>query len=216
MQGTRERILAEIVRQRSARVEELAEDLAISTAAVRRHLDHLRADGLVEVRSVKQATGRPYHEYHPTAAALGSLPDAYARLLEDLLPMLEADDDIAASMTLERARQIAARHTAEVSGASADEAAARVTESLRAEGILEEWEQAGDGFRLVNGTCPYLQAAEISRLPCESDRQAISLLMGREVEQTTRIVDGAPICEYLVRQDGEPVRERETASEGVS
>jgi predicted ArsR family transcriptional regulator len=66
----------------------------------------------------------------------------------------------------------------------------------------------------VNGTCPYLQAAELSRLPCESDRQAISLLMGSEVEQIARIVDGAPVCEYLVRHgDDERARALHPSSE---
>ena len=74
-----------------------------------------------------------------------------------------------------------------------------MTASLRQEGILESWRAADDGFHLVNGTCPYRKAAEISPLPCESDRKAIELLLGLDVEQLNRIVDGSPICEYLVR-----------------
>ena len=35
------------------------DDVAVTAAAIRRHLDNLRADGLVDVRSVRQATGRP-------------------------------------------------------------------------------------------------------------------------------------------------------------
>lgn len=204
MQGTRERILTQIIQQRGARVEELAEALDISAPAVRRHLDHLRADGLIEVRHVRQATGRPYHEFHPTELAMGSLPDGYARLLAGLLPALDAHASVAAALSHEMAATVAARHSNEVSAVSTAEVVAQVTESLRGEGILEAWQEQDDGYHLVNGTCPYLQAAELSRLPCESDRQAIALLVGADVEQIARIVDGAPICEYLVRheQDG--------------
>ena len=34
---------------------------------------------------------------------------------------------------------------------------------------------------------------------CRSDKKSIELLIGAEVEQTLRIVDGAPVCEYIVR-----------------
>src|SRR5437016_4985296 len=88
MQGTRDRILELVLERREARVEELAGALAITAVAVRRHLDHLRADGLVDVRSVKQPTGRPYHAYFPTERAAGAVPAAYASLLERMLRSL--------------------------------------------------------------------------------------------------------------------------------
>ena len=87
---------------------------------------------------------------------------------------------------------------------STEELAAQVTESLRAEGILEEWRAEADGIHFVNGRCPYHKAAEISKLPCEADRRTIELLLGHDVEQINRIVDGAARCEYLVRTPARP------------
>lgn len=201
MEGTRDRILGLILERREARVEELATALDITPAAVRRHLDHLRADGLVEVRSIKQATGRPYHSYRPTAKAAGALPTAYADLLKRMLAGLGDRADLADSIRDSIAEALAARHRAEVAGCSGGPAGRveQVTDSMRAEGILESWHSEPDGFHLTNGVCPYLEAAEFSNLPCESDRKAIELLMEFEVEQIHRIVDGSPICEYLVR-----------------
>ena len=48
MQGTRERILSLIVERREMRVEELAAELGITATAVRRHLDNLRAEGVLK------------------------------------------------------------------------------------------------------------------------------------------------------------------------
>jgi predicted ArsR family transcriptional regulator len=79
-----------------------------------------------------------------------------------------------------------------------------VTDSLRSEGILESWHSEADGIHLVNGACPYREAARMSPLCCESDRKAIELLLGQDVEQLNRIVDGAPVCEYLVHAQGAP------------
>jgi predicted ArsR family transcriptional regulator len=39
----------------------------------------------------------------------------------------------------------------------------------------------------------------MSDAACRSDKRSIELLIGAEVEQTLRIVDGAPVCEYIVR-----------------
>ena len=197
MHGTRQRLLDLIIEQREARVEDLADALGITTAAVRRHLDNLRADGLIGVRSVRQATGRPYYVYHPTEAAVGDVHSA--ELLERMLRVLGGRDDVLIAVSESVAESVASKHRSEIEGSEPEERIVQVTESLRREGILETWSEDEDGFRLVNGQCPYRKAAEISPLPCESDRKVIELLVGQEVEQLHRIVDGSPICEYLVR-----------------
>ncbi len=209
MQGTRDNVLEFIVQHREVRVEELAEELGVTTAAVRRHLDHLRADGMVDMRAVKQSTGRPYYAYHPTERALGSLPEGYASILERVLRSVEGREGVADQM----AESVAQRHRGEMLDAEDEQLIVQVTESLRSEGILESWHSEHDGYHLMNGTCPYLKAAEVSNLPCESDRKAIELLLGQKVTQLNRIVDGAPRCEYLVRAQNE---RESTTNQGAS
>src|SRR3989304_5982864 len=114
MQGTRERVLDYIVRNREVRVEDLAEALEITPAAVRRHLDNLRADGLVEARAVRQAMGRPYYAYQATEQGLGKMPAAYADLLERMLRSLGEREDVIAGVMTNVAEAMAARHRAEV------------------------------------------------------------------------------------------------------
>ncbi len=200
MQGTRERILEYICEHRGARAEELAEQFGVTAAAVRRHVDNLRADGLVDARPVKQATGRPYHAYFPTDKATQTMPPAYADLLARMLRSLGEQDEVISTVMASVAESLASRHRSDIPDSAAiEEVIAQVTASLKTEGILEAWRSEADGFHLVNSSCPYHKAAEISTLPCESDRQAIELLLGLDVEQLNRIVDGAPLCEYLVR-----------------
>jgi predicted ArsR family transcriptional regulator len=199
MQGTREHILEFILHHREARVEDLVAELGITAVAVRRHLDHLRADGLIDLRAVKQHTGRPYYAYHATDAASPSMPPAYADLLERMLRGLDARDDVVDGVMGRVAESLASRHRADVTTSrDPEQLVVQVTESLKQDGILESWHSEADGYHLVNGACPYLKAAEISTLPCDSDRKAIELLLGLDVEQLNRIVDGSPICEYLV------------------
>ncbi len=199
LHGTRERVFEHVLEHHGARVEELAGALGVKAAAIRRHLDHLRADGLIESRPVKQATGRPFLSWYPTQKGSGEAPPAYADLFARILGWLgkeHIDEAVATGV----ATSLAERHRDEVAGSeSGEDLVEHVTESLRSEGILETWRAEADGFHLLNSTCPYPQAAELSRLPCEADRQAIGLLLGSDVEQIERIVDGSPVCEYLVQ-----------------
>jgi predicted ArsR family transcriptional regulator len=204
VQGTRDRILEYVIQHRETRVEGLADELGITTAAVRRHLDNLRADGLVDARTIRQATGRPYYGYFATEKATQGVPPAYADLLERMLRSLGERDDVIATVMTSVAQSLAEKHMHEVAGLSAEELAAQVTAALKAEGILENWRSEADGIHLVNGRCPYHKAAEISKLPCEADRKTIELLLGHDVEQLNRIVDGAACCEYLVRTPAGP------------
>lgn len=217
--GTRDRILELIVEKREARVEDLAADVGITAAAVRRHLDHLRADGLIDVFAVKQATGRPYYAYFPTELAKGALPEPYASLLERVLRSVGEAESLADQISERMAESVAQKHRADIYGAEPAEVVAQVTASLRSEGILETWRIDDDGYHLVNGACPYRIAAEISTLPCDSDRKAIELLLGARVEQVHRIVDGSPICEYIIRGDDDlipltTIKQRASAEAG--
>ena len=215
MQGTRDRILELIVERRELRVEELTQELGITAAAVRRHLDHLRADGLIDAKSVKQPTGRPYHVYFATEQALGKLPAGYADLMERMLKGLESRHETQDVATVV-AESLASRHVGEVpsrEAAEPQERIERLTESLRADGILQRWFPSTDGYHLVNEACPYLKAAEISELPCESDRRAIEMLLGRTIEQVGRIVDGATCCEYVVPLEAVTLGEEPTTND---
>lgn len=214
MQGTRERILEFIVQHREARVEDLAAELDITTAAVRRHVDHLRADGFVDMRSVKQATGRPYYVYYPTERALEQAATSYTDLLERMLVTLGGESELLGNVMTGVAEAVAKRHRQEMDEQDPELRIVQVTEVLRAEGILDSWHSSHDGFHLKNGVCPYRKVAELSSLPCEADRKAIELLLGVDVEQIHRIVDGSPMCEYLVRPDADhTILEEEVASQ---
>ena len=59
METTREQILRLVRGHREIGIAQVAETLGVSPAAVRRHLDGLRADGLVDVKLERHGVGRP-------------------------------------------------------------------------------------------------------------------------------------------------------------
>lgn len=209
MKGTRGAIVQLLRRRDECTVADLAGALEIAPTALRRHLEILAGEGTVEYRAVKQATGRPYFAYRLTEQARDAAVNGYPRLLERLVTEVAAlDREQTASKDggelLElvfgaMSEHLAADYRERVHGDTLEERVSSLTEALREEGIVERWDKQADGFHLLTSACPHRRAALASHGLCSSETRAISLLLGTEVEQVGRVVDGAPVCEYLVR-----------------
>jgi len=205
-------------------VAQLAETLQLSPQAVRRHLDGLRADSLIDVRQVRHGVGRPALVFFVTERGEELGGRTYVQLLSRMFRHLEKLDagqvsGASGKQVVEQvftgiAEEVAADHRAEVRGETLDQRVEEASRALHQEGIVDGWEKDGESFHLVNGDCPYLKLAEMSDAACSADRHSIELLVGAQVEQTRRIVDGAPRCEYIVRP--QPVRliEEESKEQG--
>jgi predicted ArsR family transcriptional regulator len=209
VESTRDQILRHIRGHREVSVAQLAEMLDLSAQAVRRHLDGLRADGLIDVRQERHGVGRPALLFFATERGEELGGSTYLQLLSRMFRHLEKLDSgqvggASGRQVVEQvfsgiAEEVAADHKAEVRGETLDQRVEEVSRALQREGIVDGWTREGDDFHLVNGECPYLRLAEMSEAACNADRHSIELLIGADVEQTKRIVQGAPICEYIVR-----------------
>lgn len=207
--STRDRILILLRSKGEATVAELAEALELSPGGVRRHLDGLRAEGLVDARMLRGGVGRPSFAFFLTEQAEERTPASYSRLLsrmfQRLVELKESDLrgrdglQVLASVFEGVAREVARDHRLEVEGPTLEQRVAQASRALQAEGILDRWGREADGYHLLNSTCPYRRAAQASPAPCQADRLAIELLLGAPVEQIGRLVDGSPCCEYVVR-----------------
>jgi predicted ArsR family transcriptional regulator len=211
MKSTRDEIAA-LLRQRPEwTVAELAEQLDIAPAAARRHLEILAAEGTVEHRSVKQATGRPYFAYRLTEQAREAAANGYPRLLERFVSGVVAlgpeetatvrdGRQILDSVFGQMSESLAADYRDRVHGDTVEERVQSLTDALRGEGLVDTWEKRPDGFHLATHACPHRRAALLTSGLCTAEARAIERLLGANVEQTARLVEGAPFCEYLVRE----------------
>lgn len=212
MESTREQVLHLLQSRGKATVAELAQALDVGPGAVRRHLDHLRADGLADVRIERHGVGRPAFVFHPTEEAEERTPAGYSRLLGRLYRGLRSLDQTqiegrSGTQVLNAvldgvAEELANEHRPDVTG-SLEERVARTSEALRPEGIVDSWGKDENAYRLSNSACPYRQAAEATHGTCELDRRTIELLVSAPVRQVSRIVDGQTQCQYVVAARGE-------------
>jgi predicted ArsR family transcriptional regulator len=215
VETTREQVLRLVRGHREITTGQIAGTLGLSHAAVRRHLDGLRADGFVDARLERHGVGRPSLVFFPTERGEEGAGRRYLQLLTRLFRRLDGMDETTVAGRSGRevldealadvAFEVAAAHESEVVGRTLAERVQRASRALKEEGIVDGWRPDGESaFRLVNGECPYIRIAEITDAPCRSDRQSIELLVGAHVDQIRRIAEGSPVCEYIVREPARP------------
>lgn len=228
MERTRDEVVRILRNHGPSSVAELAEEIGVSPGSVRRHMDIMIAEGLVEMRLERQARGRPLTRYFLSEAGEERSAAAhYAKLLDRLYPALarlpaEAVSGQDGAAVLQQvfngvAEDIARSYGARVSASSLDDRVIQLTDVLRDEGILNDVVDEGGRFRLRNIGCPHRSTAEGTHAACAADRRTIELLLGESVEQVATIAGGSPTCEYLVTkvQDGEG-RHARTAHQGLT
>jgi predicted ArsR family transcriptional regulator len=85
MSVSRDNILTIIRQNNGVNVDELAKQMQLAPATVRRHLDILERDGLVDHSEVRKPTGRPHYSFHLTEKGHDSFTKDYSRLLNELV-----------------------------------------------------------------------------------------------------------------------------------
>lgn len=211
MFGTRDQVMAILHEQGGSTVLELADTVGVGQGAIRRHLDIMVAEGLIESQVKRQRRGRPTTLYSLSdSGEERSAPGNYFRLLKRLLDALArlpsgAVDGKMGSELLDQAFEevaqgISVEHGTRVQGANLQERVEEVTITLQDEGILDEFMEERNGFRLSNSACPYRSVAGVLHAQCEADRRAIELLVDVPVQQLSTIADGDACCEYMVEK----------------
>ncbi|MCY3558118.1 MAG: HTH domain-containing protein [Chloroflexi bacterium] len=195
---TRTTLLERIVELGGATVAQLSRELEVSDATVRRHLERLEAEGLLQIEAVRRGPGRPSYLYRATDDGVRTVRDHTSELAERLLTEMARLQVEQSSISEALADQVAAAHRAEVPVGSLEQRVNAVVDALRPEGILDHWQRTERELKLVNNACPYIGAATTSSCVCDADRLAIEKLLGVEVEQTERLAKGDDGCVYIV------------------
>jgi predicted ArsR family transcriptional regulator len=202
MKSTREQMRDLLSARGEATVVELARELRLNQANIRRHLEVMRAEGLVDITIRRHEIGRPSNVYRLTERA-EEMSAHYPRLVNRMVRQMASRPDAApllAQVFDAVADDVTVSHQAKVTGTTVAQRVAETSLTLKDEGIVDHWRKDDDGvFHLLNTTCPYKKAAEASDAPCHADHRVVQSLIGAPVEQVTRIVDGHHACEYVVR-----------------
>ncbi|MBA3338989.1 MAG: transcriptional regulator [Geodermatophilaceae bacterium] len=199
---TRDRVVDLLWREGPMSAAELASELGISAAAVRRHLDALEAQGRIEGHPVPQKAsrgrGRPAREFFLTTAGRERFPHAYDDLAVAALRHL-ARSGGAEAVTAFAQDQLAGleeRCTQAVSIAGPDlfDRAQALAGALSREGYAATASSLAGGGQLCQHHCPVAHvAAEFPQL-CEAETAVISRLVGTHVQRLATIARGDSVC----------------------
>jgi predicted ArsR family transcriptional regulator len=199
---TRDRVAQLLLEHGSATATELSDALGLSCAAIRRHLDAMLADGLVEGRERPvrgpRGRGRPAKVFSLTATARESLPHTYDDLATAALRWI-AQHHGSQAVSAFAATQVAAleercRAAMREAGDDPVARAEALASALTAEGYAAGASTIASGGQLCQHHCPVAHvAAEFPQL-CEAETQVISRLVGTHVQRLATIANGDGVC----------------------
>lgn len=200
---TRDRVTQLLLEHGSATAAELSDELGVSPAGIRRHLDAMLADGLVtsQIRPVRGARGRgrPARMFTLTEEArLTCAPHTYDDLATAALRWIarQGGREAVARFAAEQVAQLEDRCRIAMEGAR-DEPLAKaeaLAEALSAEGYAASATTIATGGQLCQHNCPVAHvAAEFPQL-CEAETQVISKLVGTHVQRLATIANGDGVC----------------------
>ena len=210
---TRERVARSILELGPSTAAVLAGRLALTPAAVRRHLDQMIAHGIVEAREPRvygaRGRGRPAKLFALTEAGRDRFDQQYDDLAVQALRFLaETGGDEA---VLEFARRRVAdleTHYAEIVAAEPDlEPSEALARALTQDGYAASVRQGPVGEQLCQQHCPVAHVAHEFPQLCEAETELIGKLLGRHVQRLATIAHGDGVCTTCI-----PARTSHTSS----
>ena len=190
-------------------VTDLAGHLSLTGMGVRRHLDALAADGLVEtVPCPARARGRPPTGWRLTPAGMELFPRRYDALAIDILEDVaeQAGPRAVDAAFACRTEKLATEYDGALAGLAGlperVEGLARLRDDA---GYLAEWDEDDDGtLVLTENNCAVHRVAEQYPVVCAMELSLIRRVLGPEVEVTrvSHTMAGDAVCSYRIRPRG--------------
>ena len=204
-QGTRARIARLILENGPLTAAGLSGRLGLTPAAVRRHLDNLLTEGMIEAREARcygsRGRGRPARLFAITDAGRSAFEHAYDDLAASALRFVAETlgDEAVAEFARRKISDLERRYRPVVDAAPPGRRVQALAEALSADGYAAaasvapvSRETAGE--QLCQHHCPVAHvAAEFPQL-CEAETEAFGRLLGTPVQRLATISRGDGIC----------------------
>nr|WP_275900925.1 metalloregulator ArsR/SmtB family transcription factor [Paenibacillus periandrae] len=183
-------------------VSEIAKQLGITEMAVRRHLNTLERDGLIESKLVRQAMGRPTNLYSLTENADELFPKNYYNLTLDLLgELVEEAGEAKVQLLFERRKEkLIDRYEEQMQGKELGDRVKALAEIQNANGYMVNWSADEDGTFVINEhNCPISQVANQYNHACHCELMMFETLLDANVKRTECLVKGGLKCSYSIQ-----------------
>jgi DeoR family transcriptional regulator, suf operon transcriptional repressor len=201
--STKQDLLLHLLKQGQATAQELAQDLAVSPQAIRRHLKDLQSEGLVVFQSKSQGLGRPQYVYQLSPKGRDRFPNQYDRFVVSFL------DTLVENLGYHQAGEILQQHWQrksleyrnQIGPGSLPERVAKLVELRRQEGYMTEFYalEAEEKIILTEHNCAIAQVANSFPAVCGHELEMFAAaLTDCQVERTHWMIDGEHRCGYAI------------------
>ncbi len=204
---TRDRVCRTVLEHGPVTAAQLGARLGLTPAAVRRHLDVLRADGLVALHEPplreQRGRGRPARWFVLTDAGHAAMSSEYDDLALSALRFLQdvGGEDAVRHFAERRFTEIEerARPVVEAAGPDPRHRAAALAGALSVDGYAASTrtlQVAGHpvGTQLCQGHCPVQHVARAFPQLCEAEARMFSRLLGVHVQRLATLAHGEHVC----------------------
>ncbi|CAN2201895.1 COG2345 Predicted transcriptional regulator [Candidatus Nanopelagicaceae bacterium] len=196
--STREAIARSVLENGPSTAVTLGERLGLTPAGIRRHLDLLVLDGILEAREPHQALsrgrGRPSKVFVMTDAGREKFEHSYDDLAVAALKFMSAQsgDHLVQAFAQSRADDIERKAVTSIAKKSQKNQA--LATFLTEQGYAASIESKSTGDQLCQHHCPIAHvAAEFPQL-CEAETEAFSKILGTHVQRLATIAHGDGVC----------------------
>lgn len=199
--STRKAILTMLKTKGPLSAGDMAKSLGITEMAVRRHLNTLERDNLIEAKIFRQSVGRPSNLYSLTTCADELFPKNYHLLTLDLLEALEAEDgETSVNRLFERRKQkMYAKHSRRLEGKEVPDRVKELADIQNASGYMVELDKDEEGRFIFNEyNCPITQVANRYEHACKCELALFQKLLSADVERLECIANGGGKCSYRI------------------
>ncbi|GAA1730956.1 metalloregulator ArsR/SmtB family transcription factor [Aeromicrobium alkaliterrae] len=197
---TRARVADAILRGGPSTAAALAQELDLTPAAIRRHLDHLVAEGMLEPREQRvhgqRGRGRPAKVFALTDSGRGQFAHAYDEIAVDALAFLRESmgADAVKQFASHRLDGLRERLAVRLADLEPHERPAALADALSAEGFAASTSNTPAGTQMCQHHCPVAHVAEQFPQLCEAEAEMFAGLLGTHVQRLATIAHGDGVC----------------------
>ena len=206
---TRDAIARLILEHGPATASTLSQSLSLTPAGIRRHLELLVADGILEAREPRTAStrgrGRPSKVFLMTDAGRAQFEHTYDDLAVSALRFMasHSGEHLVASFAQARADEIETKANEYIENnktSRKNDKVALLAEFLTDQGYAASVEDRGLGEEICQHHCPIAHVASAYPQLCEAETQAFSRLLGTHVQRLATIAHGDGVCTTYIPQ----------------
>lgn len=197
---TRDRVLGLIASAGPITASELAGELGVTPAGVRRHLGALASDNLIAVHQVpgtfSRGRGRPAKSYVATNSGKSSLTTAYSTVAVDAMTFMREQGQLDAFVGAQAA-EFESELAAQVpQDAPLIERVHALADALAEKGFATSVRPGPGGYtvQLCQGHCPVQSIAKEAPEWCEAETRAFSRILDVHVQRLSTLAGGAHVC----------------------